>query len=154
VEAEYISANEGLREVVWLRSLLTELGFQQQQSVLHEDNQGCIANMKNNLINDRSKHVDIKYHWIRKEFIENQSFRVMYCKTNDMIADVLTKSVGNPAFDKHRFNMGIVNIKRALQDDFHSRGSVISMVLSSRKVKEVEEGEDTNFDGISDGQYK
>ena len=57
---------------------------------LHSDNQGAIELTKNPLRNDRSKHIHVRHHYVRQQ-VEAKSIRVFYCKTEDMIADILTK---------------------------------------------------------------
>ena len=64
---------------------------------LYEDNQGCIALSKNPITSSRSKHIDIKYHFVREKVTEGQ-FEVLYCPTDEMLADPLTKAL--PA-EKH-----------------------------------------------------
>ena len=55
-----------------------------------EDNQSAIANAQNPVINSRSKHIDIRYHYFR-EAIHEMIVYLCYCPTNEMIADILTK---------------------------------------------------------------
>ena len=65
-EAEYISAAYASQEVVCLRQLLDELGEPTIcATVLYKDNQGCIKLASSEIINTRTKHVDIKYHHVR-----------------------------------------------------------------------------------------
>ena len=65
-EAEYVAANDAVREAVWLRLLLEELGLKQQgATLLWQDNQGAIAIAKNPESHSRTKHIDVKHHYIR-----------------------------------------------------------------------------------------
>jgi hypothetical protein len=106
LEAEYVAANETGREMKWTRALAEELGFKQRATILFEDNKPCILTASNPIINDRNKHIDIRYHWIRNE-VKLGSLHLMYCPTADMVADVLTKPLGKILFQKHRFNLGV-----------------------------------------------
>jgi hypothetical protein len=65
-EAEYIEASNASREVVWLRKLLFGL-FQERLEtiVIHCDNQSCLKLTENPVFHDRSKHIEMKYHFIR-----------------------------------------------------------------------------------------
>ena len=66
VEAEYIAASMASCEVVWLRKLFNELfGFTLDTTVILCDNQSGIFLSENPVFHDRSKHIDIKYHYIR-----------------------------------------------------------------------------------------
>ena len=67
LEAEYVAANEAGREILWMRQAQKEFGYDQQATILFEDNKPCIATSENTVTNDRLKHIDIKYQWIRKK---------------------------------------------------------------------------------------
>ena len=93
-EAEYIAltvaAQEGLYLIQWLNH------FQgislPEYCVIHEDNQGAIALANNPVSHQRSKHIDIRYHFIRN-LVRNETIQLRYCPTEDMVADIMTKSV-------------------------------------------------------------
>ena len=90
-EAEYIAAVSGGQEILWLRNLLSELGFPpSSSSTLHIDNMSCIAVTKNPEHHGRMKHLDLKHHWLR-ETVVNGLISVLHCPTGDMPADILTK---------------------------------------------------------------
>lgn len=61
-------------------------------TTMYGDNQGAIALTKNPVNRSRSKHIDVKYHFIR-EAVNVGKIRIVYCPTEDMVADILTKSV-------------------------------------------------------------
>jgi hypothetical protein len=66
IEAKYIAANDASREVVWLRKLVSGLfGDKLETMAVHRDNQSCIKLTENLVFHDRSKHIDMKYHYIR-----------------------------------------------------------------------------------------
>ena len=66
VEAEYIAASDTIREVVWLRKLLVGLFDQMlETTVIYCDNQRCVKLLKNLVFHDRSKHIEMRYHFIR-----------------------------------------------------------------------------------------
>jgi hypothetical protein len=63
--AEYITSNFAISEVVWLRKLLVELFDQELETTLiHCDNQSCVNILENPIFHDKSKHADIKCHFI------------------------------------------------------------------------------------------
>ena len=71
-----------------------------------EDNQSCIAMAKNPQQHGRSKHIDIKYHFVR-ELVENKTIKLKYCPTKEMIADFLTKGLNREQFFYLRKKAGI-----------------------------------------------
>jgi hypothetical protein len=59
-------------------------------TIIHEDNQGCIAISSNNRTDSRTKHIDVKYHFVR-DMIQAKEIAVKYISTENMLADFLTK---------------------------------------------------------------
>lgn len=101
-EAELYAASAATNELLWLRSLLSELGLKSQgPSTLHVDNQGAIEVAKHGVKSDRTKHVDIKYHHIT-DMIEKQLVRVEWVSTQEQQADIMTKALAVQSFDKLR----------------------------------------------------
>eukprot|EP00794_Sanderia_malayensis_P003564 gene3564-biopygen3051 len=101
-EAEYVAACLATQEAVWLRSLLADLSFvQDKPSIIFEDNQGTIALSKNPKYHSRTKHIDVKYHFVRDK-CESEEIVLTYCSTNDMIADMLTKALPRTLFERFR----------------------------------------------------
>ena len=65
-EAEYVSASDASREAVWLRKLLSDLfDTSLEPVVIHCDNQSCIKISENPVFHDRSKHMEMRYHYVR-----------------------------------------------------------------------------------------
>ena len=89
-EAEYIAAVHAGKECLWWKSFLKPLDLQQANVILHEDNQAAIALSKNPQFHDRSKHIQIKYHWIREQ-VARKEFMLSYVRTKDQLADMFTK---------------------------------------------------------------
>ncbi len=94
-EAEYMAMSEAVKEILWLKQLLQEIMPQVpvEPAVLYCDNQAAIAISKNDVHHDRTKHINIRYHFIR-ETIVNKEIEVEWVQTSDQLADVLTKPVG------------------------------------------------------------
>ena len=106
-EAEYMALSEACSEVAWLTSLQKEIGYAQTSPTpLVSDNQGGIFLAINPAHDRRLKHVDIRYHFIR-EFVESKCVDIVYISTNEMTADILTKSLGRIKFELHRDSLGI-----------------------------------------------
>lgn len=90
-EAEYIALSQAAQEAVWLRSLNVDLKLKMTAPiVIYEDNQSAICIAKNPQSHGRSKHIDIKFHYIREQ-VQQKTIELKYCKTEDMVADLLTK---------------------------------------------------------------
>ena len=70
--------------------------------------QGAIALTKNPKTHSRTKHIDIKYHYIR-EAVDKKDIELVYCPTDKMVADILTKGLPRPKFDELRSLMGITS---------------------------------------------
>ena len=99
VEAEYMALATTIQEVIWIRNLLKELGFDTQTTTVYEDNMGAIAVSKNPEHHGRTKHIDVRYHFIR-ERIESSEISVTYCPTQLMTADMLTKGLPSQQLEK------------------------------------------------------
>ena len=107
-EAEYMAACKATKEAIWLRKLLTDLGYSQNSpTTIFQDNQSCIKLARNHTFHVRSKHIDIRHHFIR-ETIENKLIDLTYCSTENMIADILTKPSARQKFEKFRPSLGLV----------------------------------------------
>ena len=108
-EAEYIALSSATQEAMWLRQLLSDLVKDYQLSVpttIYEDNQSAICMTRNNQSHGRSKHVDIKYHFVREQ-VERETIKAIYCKSEEMTADILTKGLLNYQFKKLRTKLGM-----------------------------------------------
>ena len=110
-EAEYIALSITSQEAVWLRRLLENvLKKQDNPTVLYEDNQGTTELTKNPKFHNRTKHIDVSYHYVREQ-VDNKNTSVKYCKTEDMLADVMTKELSKVQFERFRDMLGLVKIR-------------------------------------------
>lgn len=101
-EAEYISMSVAAQEAVFLRALLNELGYTQRQpTIMQQDNQGAICLSKNPGNHKRTKHIDIRHHYIRDLF-EDGTIQPQYISTEFMEADILTKNLGRLKVERFR----------------------------------------------------
>ena len=90
-EAEYIGLAATTKESLYLSQLLSSMdGKSYECAKIYEDNQGAIALTKNPVNRQRSKHIDIKYHFLR-EVVRNRKVEIHYCPTAKMVADMFTK---------------------------------------------------------------
>ncbi len=87
------------QEAVWIRRLLNDLGVPQDRpTVLMEDNQGAICIAKNPVSSSRTKHINVRYHYIR-EALSEDSIELKYCPMDVMIADHFTKPLHKGRFE-------------------------------------------------------
>ncbi len=107
-EAEYIALASATQEALWMRQLIAEMGLDSllEPTTIHEDNQSAMAIAKNPQFHGRSKHIGIKYHFVRDQVSEG-NVKLKYCPTKDMIADMLTKGLSKDQFIKLRKMAGV-----------------------------------------------
>jgi len=108
-EAEYIAASTGACQGMWLARLLAELKGEEANTVtLKIGNESAIALSKNPVFHDRSKHIDIRYHFIR-ECVEEDRVRLQSIGTTEQLADILTKALGRAHFCEMHSRIGVVD---------------------------------------------
>ena len=109
-EAEYIAAATGACQGVWLHRLLCELSREQLQApTLMVDNKSAIALCKNPVLQDCSKHIDVRYHFIRDR-VEEGRIILEFVETGRQLADALTKSLGRVRFLEARSRVGVIKV--------------------------------------------
>ena len=92
-QAEYVAASVTSREAIWLRKLLSDIGCPcVGATVIFVDNQSAIRLVRNPELHKRTKHIDIRYHYIREK-VEEKKLKVMYVQTEQQKADIFTKAL-------------------------------------------------------------
>ena len=109
LEAEYVALAEIVKEVLWLQRFLQELGLYQDSVTINIDNKGAIDYANNAQFSQRTKHINIKHHFIR-DYIEKGEIKLAYVASEANIADILTKSLDRARFEKLRELIGIKQI--------------------------------------------
>jgi hypothetical protein len=108
-EAEYMAVTHAIQEGIWLKSLFTALHVPTPLPiVLYVDNTGAIALSKEARFHIRSKHIDIRYYFIR-EYIENGVFLPNWLPSHKNVSDILTKALPRPLFVKHVEGLQLVS---------------------------------------------
>lgn len=120
-ESEYIAMFDATRELVWLRRLLHDLGFTQGTTTLLCDNQSAIAVGSSKDVSERTKHIEVRYHFVR-EIVAAKQVCPTYVPTSDQLADVLTKVSTQAAVDKFKGQL-MVTIKNEIQAPCKSQGA-------------------------------
>ncbi|CAM8916902.1 unnamed protein product [Rhodiola kirilowii] len=91
-EAEYIAITKVVKEALWLRGLLGELGFEQKIVEVFCDNHGVVHLSKHQVFHERSKHIDIRMHFV-KDIVESGEVSIEKISTENNPADMLTKAI-------------------------------------------------------------
>lgn len=101
-EAEYMAACAAVQEAMYLRQLLSDLGWSMDGPIkIKEDNQGCIALSENPVHHKRTKHIDIKYHFVREKVLSGEIV-LEHVATEHQLADLLTKPLERVRVEKLR----------------------------------------------------
>lgn len=100
-EAEYIGITEAVKEAVYWSNFMNEIGLQELEHLMvYNDNQGAKLLVENPVFHQRTKHIDLRHHFIR-DTLKRECIELSYLNTNEMIADVLTKPL--PSQKHHVF---------------------------------------------------
>ena len=82
---------EAGKEAIWIRGFIRDLGIPlYSPTIIYNDNQGSLLLAKNPIFHSRTKHIDVKHHFIR-ELVDERMVELRYCETENMLADILTK---------------------------------------------------------------
>jgi len=108
-EAEYIATTTAATQALWLSRLLGELLGRKVDVVELKVDSNALALAKNPVFHDRSKHIRIKYHFIR-DCLEEGSIKANHIATTDQLIDILTKSLGKAKFQEMRRRIGLKQI--------------------------------------------
>ena len=106
-EAEYYAMTHAFKEALWLHAFLTLLQFPVPSPFpILSDNQAACSLSHSPAVSARSKHIDIRHHFIR-DLVQNGSFSTTWIPTGDMPADIFTKALPFPIFSRHRDILGL-----------------------------------------------
>src|SRR5579871_4137505 len=110
VEAEYVSASTASKEIIWLRRLLKELDHKQENTtVMHIDNEDVKELAANHMISQRTKYINIRYHFIR-ECLKAKEIKLKSYSSQQSTADIFMKGLPYHKFQKFRKELGIKKI--------------------------------------------
>lgn len=109
-EAEYRATTEAGQEVIWITGLLQSLGIKLKLPVtLRCDNLSTIHLSSRSIFHSRTKHIELHHHWIREQ-VEKGAIKLKHIPTNEMLADLLTKTLGKKMFIEFRSLIGLKGI--------------------------------------------
>jgi histone deacetylase 1/2 len=106
-EAEYKSMANATAEVIWLQSLLAELGIRLREPPrLWCDNLGATYLSANPVFHARAKHIEIDFHFVRERVAKKQ-LQIRFISTKDQVADGFTKALTAPKFEDFKHNLNL-----------------------------------------------
>ena len=95
-----MAAYAAIQEILWIRGVLSELGYREFDlnsvelpTSLYMDSKSAISLAENPVHHKRSKHIRVKYHWIREQ-VGDKVVKLVHVPTQDMVADIFTKGLG------------------------------------------------------------
>eukprot|EP00253_Pinus_taeda_P035140 PITA_35140 len=108
-EAEYVAATAATCQAIWMRRMLRSLDQEQAKgTVIFCDNSSAIAISKNSVFHKRTKHIDRRFHYIR-ELVNNGEIILQHCRTQEQVADILTKPLDQKSFEFLRKCLGMTD---------------------------------------------
>jgi len=103
-EAEYVAMTSCTQEAIFQQQLLQELNLNTDPMVIYEDNQGAIFLSENEQVSKITKHIDIRYHFIR-DLVRDNKLKIKYIESEKNVSDILTKNVHRNVFEGHQWNI-------------------------------------------------
>ncbi|GKB62758.1 hypothetical protein Tco_0918944, partial [Tanacetum coccineum] len=142
-EAEYVAAANCCGQVLWIQNQMMDYGFNFMNTKIHIDNESTISVIKNHVAHSKTKHIEIRFHFIR-DCYEKRLIEVIKIHTNSNVADLLTKGFdvksfkGEPYVHKDlAFNDQDDIINEATDymesEDAQDEGRTSSMVLEEKE---------------------
>ncbi|KAK2382486.1 putative mitochondrial protein [Trifolium repens] len=105
-EAEYIAAGSNCSQLLWMKQMLSEYNVEQDVLTLYCDNMSAINISKNPIQHSRTKHIDIRHHFIR-DLVEDKVVTLEHVATDNQLADIFTKALDASKFETLRGKLDI-----------------------------------------------
>ena len=110
-EAEFVAAALSSCQALWLRKMFEVLGEEQKgPTIIYCDNISTIKLSKNPVMYGRSKHIDVRFHFLR-DLCKDEKIELQYCRSGEQIADILTKPLKQSALEKLRKMLGVCSVQ-------------------------------------------
>jgi hypothetical protein len=118
-EVEYVAASWSVCHVIWLRKLLCELKLPHPEATaIRVDNKSAIELAKNPVHHERSKHIDVRFHFIREQ-VKEGSVRMSHVASRDQMADIFTKPLPTALFENYKMMIGMKDGRHlSLREEF------------------------------------
>jgi hypothetical protein len=107
-EAEYIAAGHCCVQLLWMRQTLRDYGYKLSKVPLLCKNESAIHMADNPVEHSRTKHIDIRYHFLR-DHQQKEDIEIAYVNTQNQLANIFTKPLDEKTFSKHRNELNILD---------------------------------------------
>ncbi|GJZ67017.1 hypothetical protein Tco_0630257, partial [Tanacetum coccineum] len=106
-EAEYVSARKACQQALWMKQALVDYGIRLDDIPIMCDNKGAIDLSKNPVQHSRTKHIEIRHHFLRDN-VQKGNITIKKVSSEDNIADILTKPLKRESFNYLRLGLGMM----------------------------------------------
>jgi hypothetical protein len=107
-EAEYVAAGQCCAQLLWMRQILRDFGYNLSKVPLLCDNESAICMADNPVEHSRTKHIDIRYHFLR-DHQQKGDIEVFYISTENQLADTFTKPLDEKTFCSLRSELNVLD---------------------------------------------
>ncbi|XP_070010664.1 secreted RxLR effector protein 161-like [Nicotiana sylvestris] len=108
-EVEYVAATSCCAQLLWIKQQLVDFGIEVGCIPIFCDNTGAISMTKNLVHHKRTKHIDVRHHFLRDNY-EKRLFSIEFYATYKQIADIFTKALSRENFERNRVELGMIKI--------------------------------------------
>ncbi|KAK6146446.1 hypothetical protein DH2020_020315 [Rehmannia glutinosa] len=108
-EVEYIAAGSYCAQVLWVRQQLRDYEIEEKEIPIMCDNTSAIAITQNPVLHSRTKHIDVRYHFIR-DHVEKKDITLEYISTDKQLADIFTKPLCESRFEELKHELGLIEL--------------------------------------------
>ena len=105
-----MAAGSCCAQVLWMKQQLSDYDVQAKEIPIFCDNTSAIAITQNPVLHSRTKHIDVRYHFIR-DHVEKKSVQIEYVRTEKQIADIFTKTLSEARFMELRNELGMIEME-------------------------------------------
>ena len=110
VEAEYMAAGSCCAQILWMKQQLSDYDVEAKETPIFCDNTSAIAITQNPVLHSRTKHIDVRFHFIR-DHVEKKNMRIEYVCTEKQLADIFTKPLNEARFIKLKTELGMIEME-------------------------------------------
>jgi hypothetical protein len=100
MEAEYVALSLGVQEAIYMKKIYEELGIDSTTPMIYSDNQAAICHVKSDTNKPRTKHISVKYHFVKEKFEKNE-IGITFVPSENNVADLFTKPLVGQKFHQH-----------------------------------------------------
>ena len=108
-EVEYVATGSCCTQMLWLKQMLKDYGIPQGKLTIFCDNTSAISITKNPVLHSKTKHIELRYHFIR-DLVEKQVLELSFVPTKTQLADLFTKALDTERFQELRNALGIQDL--------------------------------------------